>query len=126
MGSGGAAAIAALATHYEAGSRRTPAYMYMTVSGGRVTVVRWKFWLPCSGADGYLASDVDTLNARIGHAGHFARKLSDSKDGRQTKISGTITGDTATVTVSVNEFVPHTPPCYKVRHFQAAVTARFH
>jgi hypothetical protein len=128
----GAVALAAGSGSYEAGTRSKPPYLFLTVSRGKVTKVRWDIRERCSDGSNSFTSEVTKLNAPIKH-GHFSGTVHHTfgnsplgLDTGVTKVKGTISGNTATVKLSDSEGITSLGSCDRSRTFTATKTARFH
>ena len=88
---------------YEAGKRSKPPYLFLTVSHGKVTKVRWAIHEGCDGAPSLscLTREAETLNAPIKHR-HFSKTVHYKLPGSPVAIS---TGTTTVKGEVVRKFV---------------------
>ena len=128
---GATAALASGSVSYEAGSRSKPPYLFVTVSRGTVTKVRWDIFERCDSSNAFF-SGVTKLGASI-KRGHFSRTVhytsGDSPLGLSTGVTtvkGTISGHVATVKLSDSEGIVSFGDCAGSHTFTATETARFH
>jgi hypothetical protein len=127
-----AGALTSGSVSYEAGSRSKPPYLFLTVSRGTVTKVRWDIRERCDdGSDDFIPG-IPKLSASIKHGG-FSRtvhyKFGDSPLGFNTGVTtvkGTISGHDATVKLSDSEGIVSLGDCAGSHTFTATETARFH
>ncbi len=119
---------------YEAGKRSKPPYLFLTVSHGKVTKVRWAIHEGCDGAPALsrFTRETETLNAPITH-GHFTKTVHYKLGGPPVAISrgtttvkGTIIGEHAIVKVSDEQDLASYSPCSGSRRFKATKTTAFH
>ena len=101
-----AVALAGGVVHYKAGIGGNPPYAFFTVSGGKVTTVRWAVSLACPNS-GYpsgeeLAAGPTLVNARIRKNGRFSKDVPVGDNGGVT-FSGRISGPKATMTIDATE-----------------------
>ncbi len=131
---GAAVALTSGKVFYEAGKRSKPPYLFLTVSHGKATKVRWAIHEGCDGAPplSRFTREVETLNAPIKH-GHFSKtvhyKIGSTPLGTDTgttTVKGTIFGKHATVKVSDEEALYSYSPCGGSRKFKATKTTAFH
>ena len=129
-----AVAVASGKVFYEAGSHAKPPYVFLTVSHGKVTKIRWAIHEPCGGTPplSRFTRETQTLDAPIRN-GHFSKTvhytigssaLGTSKG--TTKIKGTISGTDATVKVSDEQDIISWGNCTGSRKFKATETTGFH
>jgi hypothetical protein len=128
---GATVALASGSVSYEAGSRSKPPYLFVTVSRGRVTEVRWDIFERCDSSNAFF-SGVTKLGASI-KRGHFSRTIhytfGDSPLGLSTGVTtvkGTISGHAATVKLSDWEGIVSFGDCAGSHTFTATEAARFH
>lgn len=109
-------AWAATSVKYAAGKRSKPPYVFITVSRGKVTSVRWSVSEHCSGGAGGAGTNVEHgskrhLKAKISHrhfSTHWSYTISPAPSPLatitgKTTVTGTISGATAKVTVKDTE-----------------------
>jgi hypothetical protein len=128
---GAAVALASGSVSYEAGSRSKPPYLFLTVSRGTVTKVRWDIFEHCDSSNEFF-SGVTKLGASV-KRGHFSRTVhytfGDSPLGLNTGVTtvkGTISGHAATVKLSDSEGIVSFGDCAGSHTFTATETTRFH
>jgi hypothetical protein len=132
---GAAVALASGKVFFEAGKHSKPPYLFLTVSHGKVTTVRWAMHEGCDGAPPLerFTTKVEHLNAPIKH-GHFSKTVhysipSSSPVGTSTgttKVKGTISGTHASVKVSDEQDIASYSPCSGSHKFEATKTSGFH
>jgi hypothetical protein len=129
---GAAVALASGSVSYEAGSRAKPPYLFLTVSRGTVTKVRWDIRERCDDGSDSFTPGIPKLSASI-KRGHFSRTVhytfGDSPLGLNTGVTtvkGTISGRDATVKLSDSEGIVSLGDCTGSHTFTATETARFH
>jgi hypothetical protein len=128
---GAAVAVRPGKVFYEAGKRSKPPYLFLTVSKGKVTKVRWALHEGCDGAPALsrFTREVQKLNAPIRH-GHFSKTvhytIGSSPVGvstATTRIRGTVSGKHAIVRVSDEQDNASYSPCSGSHKFRATRTS---
>lgn len=119
-----AQALASVDVAWASSKRAKRPYLFMTVSHGKVTKVRWEVYYTCPGAQdfGYQPGAI-VLNARIKN-GRFSRSVTYQigssnlgNDYATTSVRGTIVGNTATVRLSDDQSYTSYSPCYGKHSF---------
>ena len=127
---GVAVALASANVSYEAGKHSKPPYVFLTVSHGKVTTVRWDIHEgPVYCGDG---SGVTHLNAPIKH-GQFSKSVKYTfgnsplgPSSGTTTVRGTVSANHVTVRVTDEELITSLGDCSGSHRFVATKTARFH
>ena len=93
----------------------------VTVAHGVVLKVRWAFQLPCDSADQIPGSGTDTIRAKIGRHGRFAKTIRFTSYGSDiTRSFSGVIAKIATVKVRDAEAIPHYGYCSGSHTFHAA------
>jgi hypothetical protein len=130
---GAAVALTSGAVAYEAGTHAKPPYVFLTVSHGKVTKIRWAIRETCDGAPPLspFTSRREKLNAPIKH-GHFSKTVHYSLPGSPvaqstgtTTVSGTISGHSVTVKVRDEQDLASYNPCTGSHTFKATKATKF-
>jgi hypothetical protein len=126
-------ALAAGATDFEAGSKASRPYAFITVSQGNVTNVRWDIKELCVDSSGPVSRGFDKgkarLNARVRKKGKLSKtigQLDDLDFGHTTTFAGQISGNSVTLKIDDDNSPMSAPPCTGSHRFTLKRTSGFH